>query len=472
MKFSRNPRTKKLTRRTLLRSSVYSINAAVALPLLEAMYDSDAAYAQAQEDATRFVAMYVPNGIIEEKWFPPGTAKEGWTLKGTSLEAFETLGLINDISFYQKMTNASGFGSAGNGHLTSISSWLTGKTIPNDDLAKFRWSLDQEHSDWMNQKELGTTTNLPNPDAKVLRMAGSSELDTGRMQYNNEQKNALNWSKAGTILALDSDIRKQFDQLYSVPGSGGGGGISRRTLRQISVLDDVKDDCDALANSNALSSEDRRRFRDYCDATRDIELDLDRMVENPVEIDCDAPFTSAEMPDDPAPNPNRKGSARTITPHITAAVKLVPHAFSCGLIHSATYCAGGEAAGCLYADIGVGVHYHNAVSHNRAANYDKWVRVDTYHADYFAQLMYNMKNTPNGLGKNLLDNTGFMFGSGLGNGDRHQKTAIAMLVGGHIGNWQHGKRHILREQKHSAVNDTIRRELKMQTIGEGEVPIS
>ena len=58
---------KSISRRTLLKG----LGATVALPFLDAMVPALAAPgSSAAKPATRFGAVYVPNGVIPGKWFP------------------------------------------------------------------------------------------------------------------------------------------------------------------------------------------------------------------------------------------------------------------------------------------------------------------------------------------------------------------------------------------------------------------
>ncbi len=471
MKFKLNPRTYKLNRRSFLQSTAFGIQTAVALPLLEGMFKSNAAYAAVAENSTRFFAMYVPNGVIEENWFPKGS-KDNWSLAGTSLEAFEKRGVAEDISFYRGLKNSSaganGRGrSNGNDHLVSIGSWLTGPTIPNDDLNTYMPSLEQDHADHMNAKELGKVDGLPNPDLKCLRMAGNAELDPGRMQYNNQMKNGLNWSKQGKILKLNDNLRGQFDQLYTKGGAGGepqpgaGAGINRRTMMQISALDDVKADMDALVKR--VGASDRQRLELYFDGLRDIELQLDAGMSGSTALDCNPPMASNEVPVTPYSGNAQQKRALRFGDHMHAAAKITAHAMSCGLIHSATYCAGGEAAGGQYADININMHFHNSISHNRGRHAGKHRQIDAFHADGCAHFMQELKKIPLG-GGNLLDNTAVMFGSGLGNGDSHTRTDIAMMVGGRFGRFKPGLFHGAKGKASGDVVNTIRAELGMKEI--------
>ena len=167
---------------------------------------------------------------------------------------------------------------------------------------------------------------------------------------------------------------------------------------------------------------------------------------------------------------NNKGAPH-IGEHMKVAAKITAHAFSCGLIHSASYCCGGEAAGALYKDIGVNQHFHNSISHNRGKK-DAWMKIDRQHCDHMALFMKEMKDIKAGDG-DILDNTAIMFGTGLGDGSKHHASRLAFMVGGRFGKWKHGRHFKFKsspneqeaaangDTSHALIVNTIRKELGM-----------
>lgn len=450
---------KTIDRRTFLRSSTSGIATVMGLPLLEAMFSSSSAFADAPGMFPRIFAMYVPNGIIEEKWYPESGNKTTFDLSGTALESFQTRGLKNDISLYRGCRNVCSVdGSSGNAHMIGISSWLTGKAIKNDASQVHVTSLDQQLAD-----------ALPRTKVHSLQLAGNSELDKpNNNNYFNPLKNALNWDKNGRLLPLKSELRSEFDKLYAGQGSVPGAGLDRRTALKMSVLDDIKEDRQRLASS--LGAADAARMEQYFEGLRDLELKLEALSEannNPSQ--CAYP-NKLSLEDIPNPINGTRNNSIQDQAHIAALI--MAQAFSCGLTHAVTYCAGGEAAGCEYRDIGINTHFHNTISHNRSGRFNDWVKVDRFHGDLCAEFMWQLKNTPHGAG-NLLDGTAVVFGSGLGNGDAHSHNNIALMVGGHFGDWQHGRYHQLNNRNHADVIDTMRQKMGLSdNYGLNQVPTS
>lgn len=446
---------RKLNRRSFLRSSSTGISTVVGLPLLESMFGSSAAFADAPGAHPRFFSFYVPNGIIEESWYPSGGSKTNFNLGGTALEAFQDKGLKNDISLYRGMKNvADGHPGGCNAHMIAVSSWLTGKRLNSDDTNTHVISLDQE----LAEVQKGLTVHS-------MQWAGNSELDKPNGSvYFNPLKNALNWNKNGRILPLKSELRTEFDKLYAGLNADPNAGLDRRDALKISVLDDIKEDRDALLNQ--LGADDAQRMDRYFESLRDVEQRLDTLAENN-QSTCTKPNI------DNIPNPTNGDRNDRIVKHAELAAKIAAQAFACGLTHSITYAAGGEAAGCHYKDVeGINEHFHNNISHNRNGKKGKWETIDKTHGELCAQFMLEMKNTPHGAG-NLLDGTAVLFGSGLGNGDAHSKKNIALMVGGHFGNWEHGRYHTLNGRNHADLIETLRVQMGLgKRYNRNTVPIS
>lgn len=448
-----------LNRRTFLRSSTAGISTAVGLPLLEGMFHSQSAFADAPGAFPRFFAMYVPNGIIEEKWFPENGTKTDFDLSNCSLREFDRLGLKNDISLYRGMDNACDKeGSNGNTHMIAISSWLTGVGIKNDESQTHRPSLDQEVAEAHNA--------IARTKVHSLQLAGNSQLDKpNNNRYYNPLKNALNWGSNNRLLPLRSALRDEFDKLYAGADATPGAGLDRRSQMKLSILDDIKEDRVRLANQ--LGADDRTRLEDYFDRLNSLEQSL-MALENSGNDPQSCPKPNVNN----IPNPNNGSLNVSIGDHARIAAKITAQAFECGLTNAITYCAGGEAAGCEYRDIGIGTHFHNSISHNRAGRYNDWVKIDTFHAELCANFMREMKDIPHGDGT-LLDGTAVLFGSGVGNGDNHKQTDIALMVGGNFGNWKHGRYHRFNGRNHGDLIDTLRQEMGLpNNLGRNSVPIA
>lgn len=449
---------RQISRRSFLRSSATGISTVVGLPLLEAMYDSSSAFANVASENTRVFAFYLSNGIIEENWYPERRGKTNFDLTSCSLKAFDDLGLKNDISLYRGMNNTC-INQPGNDHMIAISSWLTGVPLPNDRVQTHTPSLDQQFADAM-QAEYGRTK------VHSLQWAANSFLDRpNNDNYFNPLKNALTWGSDNRLRTLRSALKDEFDRLYD--GANTGGGLDRRTQIKINILDDIKDDRQALMNQ--LGASDKARLEAYFTSLSDIEESLKAALENAgSESECSS--TVSNIPNHP--NGRENGNIE-VGDHARIAAKILAQAFACGLTRAATYTPQGEASNLHYPELGIDRHFHNTISHNRNGLKHLHTEIDVYRAELCANFMKELKDTQHGPeGSTLLDGTAVLFGSGLGNADNHTHNDIALLVGGHFGNWEHGNYHELQNRDHADLIDTVRAELGLQDLGKNRVPIS
>ena len=303
-----------LNRRTFLRSSTAGISTAVGLPLLEGMFHSQSAFADAPGAFPRFFAMYVPNGIIEEKWYPENGTKTDFDLSNCSLREFDRLGLKNDISLYRGMDNACDKeGSNGNTHMIAISSWLTGVGIKNDESQTHRPSLDQEVAEAHNA--------IARTKVHSLQLVGNSQLDKpNNNRYYNPLKNALNWGSNNRLLPLRSALRDEFDKLYAGADATPGTGLDRRSQMKLSILDDIKEDRVRLANQ--LGADDRARLEDYFDRLNNLEQSLMAL-----ENSGNGPQSCPKPNVNNIPNPNNGSLNVSIGDHARIAAKITAQAF-------------------------------------------------------------------------------------------------------------------------------------------------
>jgi len=103
---------------------------------------------------------------------------------------------------------------------------------------------------------------------------------------------------------------------------------------------------------------------------------------------------------------------------------------------------GVEASSIGYAQIGV-PESHHIVSHhgNVPDTIVKYAKINAYHLSLFADFVEKLRATPDGDGS-LLDHSLVMYGSGMGNGDKHDQARIPIMLAGSAAGRLKGGRHI------------------------------
>ncbi|MEM7604352.1 MAG: DUF1552 domain-containing protein [Myxococcota bacterium] len=409
---------KKLTRRTMLRGGLGAAAVSLARPRLEAMFESSTAFAQGSAHP-RFVAFYVPNGVIEERWFPEGNASD-YTFAGTALEP---LAAHLPHTTALRRLRSPGTEGGGNQHMRGISGFLTGSAIANDRVTELSISIDQFIANHYAEV-------APTP-VHSLQLAGNNELDPPlNTVYNNALKNALSFDQAGRILPNTANLRAVFNRLFAgVEAPEQDLEAERRRVMRRSVLDSVLTERDRLQTH--LGAADRARVEEYFESVRALELRIEGS-DAPIAAGCSVPEAAGfpEYEDGPR--------LHAIGEHARQTAELLRLAFSCDLTRCATYMAGGEAAGCSYRDIDINQHFHNSISHDRRGKANLHHRIDTFHSELVAAFADGLLATAEGEGT-LLDSTVITYGSGLGNGDSHDLRSIAFAVVSRLGRFAEGR---------------------------------
>ena len=86
---------------------------------------------------------------------------------------------------------------------------------------------------------------------------------------------------------------------------------------------------------------------------------------------------------------------------------------------------------------------HHCVSHHQRDphNIQQKTKIDIYNMSLFAGLLKRMKETRDGDGS-LLDHTLFMYGAGMGDGDRHTPLDLPVVLAGGANGQLRGGRHV------------------------------
>jgi hypothetical protein len=72
---------------------------------------------------------------------------------------------------------------------------------------------------------------------------------------------------------------------------------------------------------------------------------------------------------------------------------------------------------------------------------EKKAKIDTYNVSLFAKFLKRLKDTPDG-DSNLLENSLFVYGSGMSDGNVHNHLNLPVLLAGNAGGQLKGGRHL------------------------------
>ena len=404
---------KALPRRTFLRG----VGATLALPLLDAMIPAATALAQTPaRPVPRLGFVFIPMGTDHARWMPPG----GEVLDELSpilspLQAVkEHITVITNLELQNSYpgthdTSNSGFLSAAFAKHTESSDYHLGTTV-----------------DQVAARHIGQATRLPSLELSVDLNPLAGVCNNG---YACVYQNNLSWSSPTTPLPSEAHPRLVFERLF-----GDGGSLAERQARlrsRASLLDSFHEDIGRL--QRVVGASDRVRVEQYLDSIREIERQIQ--------------FAEAAGAEDLQPDLERPvGVPAAFGDHAALMFDLQLLALQADITRVITFQFTRELSNRTYPEIGVPEPHHPTSHHgNDPIKVEKIAKINTYHISIFARFLEKLKATPDGDGS-LLDNTIYLYGSGMGNPSLHDHVKLPILVAGGAATGLRGGRHIKYEK--------------------------
>ena len=388
-----------VSRRSFLQRIVLKGGAvSVALPLLESVRRNAlfaASSIEHRENSPQRIAfMYIPNGVIGERWFPQGSDMA--SPLPSSLEPLKSL--KNHVATINGLNRVR---SAGEPHSLAASCWLT-SADPNDKSigdSPINKTLDQ-----IIATQIGDSTPF-----KSLELSCNSFTD------NRESKkyDSISWYAPSHDAKSENNPQQVFQRLF---GKAAG--------YKASVLDSIIDQAEAIKKT--LSTEDRQRIEEYLYSIRSIEKRTQRQLADNIKVDMPMP---KGIPEDRGQYIRLMGDLMVLALQTdrtrVASLMVGPERWSTPLMFEGVF------------DKPVNHHF---MTHD--PNFDDEVaKIDRFHVDQFAYLVKKLNSIQEG-DRTLLDNTFFVLGSGLGNGDTHSYSQLPVVIAGRGGTDINLNRHV------------------------------
>jgi hypothetical protein len=403
---------KALPRRTFLRG----LQATLALPLLDAMIPAATALAQtAAKPVRRLGFVYIPMGCDHGRWTPAGqgTLGELTPILAPLEPVKEQLTVVTNLRLEQSYpgthdTANAGFLSAAFAKHTESSDYYLGTT-----------------ADQVAAKQIGRDTQLPSLELAMDLNPLAGVCNNG---YACVYQNCLSWSSPTTPLPSEAHPRIVFERLF---GEGEGADGRRAALRaRASLLDSFSDDIARLKRRVGMT--DRVRVDQYLDTIREIERQIQR---------AESGAASDPMPDIDRP----VGVPAAFADHAKLMFDLQVLAFQADITRVVTFQLARELNNRTYPEIGVPDPHHPTSHHgNDPEKLAKIAKINQFHVSLFAYVLEKLKATREGDGS-LLDNTVYLYGSGLGNSSIHDHDNLPILVAGGAACGIKGGHHIRYE---------------------------
>jgi hypothetical protein len=420
------PKFSQIPRRTFLRG----LGTCIALPVLEAMLPPLRMAAAAGASPTgsttaplRMAFLYVPNGMNMTDWKPQQA--------GTDYELPPTLTPLGELrSDFQVITGLAQEKAFPNGdgagdHARASATFLTGCQARKTAGADIRVGISV---DQVAANQVGRLTRLPSLELGCDKGRIAGACDSG---YACAYQFHISWRGEATPNPVEADPRQVFDRLF---GNGNSGEMAEtreaRDRSRKSILDFALDEAKQLQGS--LGATDRRKLEEYLTSVRELEL----RIENAAKF-------SAQLPDYSKP----PGIPEGYQEHIRLMFELLALAFQTDSTRIATFMLAHDGSNRPYPFIGVSDGHHDLSHHeNKQEKKQKISKINLFHTTQLAWFLGRLKSMKEGNGT-VLDNCMIVYGSGIGDGNRHNHDDLPVLVAGAGGGTLQPGRHLKLDRK-------------------------
>jgi hypothetical protein len=351
----------------------------------------------------------VPNGVRPEIWTPATAGKL------ELLPLFERfVPLKQHINLVTGLRAPDPFG-----HHVIGSLWLSGGSAKQTQSADVRagQTIDQYIAD-----AIGRDTPLRSLELGIEDINSAS--NSCQFGWSCLYLNTLSWQTATMPLPNEMNPQSAFERMFGDIGSAEE--RAARFKAKASILDSV------IAAASRLNSElapqDRSTVEEYLENIRE--------VESRIQSSGHRADAAGDTPDAPA------GIPGSYDEHVRVMYDLIALAWRADITRVATFMKGVEASSIGYPQIGV-PESHHIVSHhgNVPDTIAKYGKINAYHLSLFGDFVEKLRATPDGDGS-LLDHSLVMYGSGMGNGDKHDQARIPIMLAGSAAGRLKGGRHI------------------------------
>jgi hypothetical protein len=413
----------RISRRTALKG----LGVSIALPCLEAMLPGSAL---AREEAElipaptllhpkRMVFIYVPNGVNMAQWVPSKEGKlEALPPTLRPLEPFrDQLTVLSGLTLDKARPNGDGPGD----HARAMASFLTGRQARKTSGADIRIGISV---DQLAAQKVGSATRFASLEIGCEGGKNSGNCDSG---YSCAYSANLSWRTESTPMSKETNPRLVFERLFGTPGKTGSMEQARRDHYKQSILDFVAEDANDLRRK--LGSTDQRKLDEYMTGVREIEQRINK-AQPVVEVG------QAKMP-------LPRGIPGDYGEHIRLMGDLLALAFQADLTRVSTFVFANDGSNRSYRGIDVPEGHHDLSHHGRdQTKLAKLQKINEFHIKQLAYLLNKLKSIKEGDG-NVLDNSMIVYGSGIGDGNRHNHDDLPILLMGKGGGTVVAGRHLV-----------------------------
>lgn len=400
------------SRRNFLRG----LGTLVALPALESIASSRVLAAAtgaagAPRNPLRMAFLFVPNGVNVNEWTPKAEGAD-----------FDLPHILQPLRPFQKdllvisgLTQDKGRanGDAAGDHARSAASWLTGAQPLKSEGAEIRAGISV---DQVAAQAVGHKTRFASLELGLEPGRQGGKCDSG---YSCAYQNNISWRSETTPATREINPRAVFERFFAngMPKEMSES-TKRRQLYKKSILDFVMADASTL--SGKVNGHDRQKLDEYLTAVREIEQRV-QQAEQQVAASQQGIIQDYEIPE---------GIPDSYEEHARLMMDMMVLAFQTDSTRIATCMLANEGSNRPYRNLGISRGHHELSHHQGNSDNLRQIRdINHFHMRQFAYFLGKLRSIPEGDG-NLLDNCMIVYGSGLGDGDRHNHENLPLVMAG------------------------------------------
>ena len=407
-----------IDRRTCLKG----IGASLALPLLDSMgWAETLPNRRAPKPPVRMGFMYMPHGVIMEQFWP--TSPEAY--RSNTPSSLQSLKPILDQCLMMKGISGVPIMPYYKGapHALELSTWLNA-TLPNPDT---RSSVDISISaDQIMANYVGAHTPLPSlelatmPQTHMENQAGLNEAYYSHCSYRSPTQ----------AVPAEINPRAVLNRLFGQTDKTNQSGQANPLDRQ--MLDLVIGGAKELRRT--LPRVDQHKLDEYLDSVRAVERRIAAIEYRQKEAALEkAGMSSSKRHDKDSPPIEIKipeGDKRSEYMQVMCDLNIL--AFQTDTTRVSTY-IGSTPNGVSYPELGFTDKHHSTTHHRQdKEKIRKVAAINEFNISQFAYMVKKMANLREGDGT-LLDNCIMMWGSGLEDGDKHERENLPLIIAGRGG---------------------------------------
>ena len=394
--------TKKyIPRRTFLKGA----GAAIALPTLSAMTP---AFADEAKRPIRMAFIQVPNGImnLKNEWAP----KEEGAI-GQMTRILEPMASFKDqmlvlSNLDQNQAAGKDFEIAGD-HPRACTAWLTGAHAKMTSGADLQGGIS---ADQIAARQFGKETQLASLEIGLEspEVVGACEAAYACAYYN-----TISWRNDTSPLPMENRPRALFERLFGDAGSTDP--EIRMALRKEdrSIIDVINASVKKMRLE--LGGTDRGKIDQYIEAIRDIER---RMQLAEKQAGNDLPQVTSPV-----------GSPEVFSDYFKLMTDLLVLAWQTDMTRVITFMMGHEMSGRAYPEVGFGDAHHPCTHHQGdPEKIEKTVKINTFHIKMLSYYLDKLRQTKDGDGGSLLDNSMILYGAALSDANLHLYTDLPLVL--------------------------------------------